>query len=141
MIKFFRHLFLDDFMLKLFSFVLAVLFWLTVSFAIQQNEPSSSPLSLSPESRLVLRLAVQPSASTVDVRKLKFVPPEVDITLQGEAHFIQELPTHDIRASVDLSNVDLTRNSTNHVQVTIPAGINYVRVVPTEVQVIVSPKN
>ncbi len=140
MMKFLRHVFFDDFMLKLFSFVLAVLFWLTVSFAIQQNEvPSSvSGLSLTSDMRMIVHLPLAPMSPS-EARKIKLVPSEVDVTVQGDARLIQNLQSRDVRAVVDLAGVD--RSSTNRVLVTIPAGLTFVRVVPAEVQVVVPPRS
>jgi YbbR domain-containing protein len=143
MMKFLRHLLFDDFLLKLFSFVLALLFWLTVSFAIQQKEgPASVPtLSLTPDVRMVFRVPVQPLLSPADARKPKFSPVEVDITLQGDAGLMQNLQTRDVRALVDLTTADALRNPSNHVQVTVPVGVTFLRVSPAEVQVNLASRN
>ncbi len=142
MIKFLRHLFFDDFMLKLLSFVLALLFWLTVSIAIRQKEDPTVPtLSLAPDARMVFRVPVQPILAPGDVRKLKFSPEEVDITIQGDGQLMRDLQTTNVRAFVDLTASDKMRNSTNHVQVTIPVGVTFLRVSPPDVQVAVLPKN
>ena len=141
MIKFLRHLCFDDFLLKLLSFVLALLFWLTVSFAIQQKEgPSVQALSLTPDVRMVFRVPVQPLLPPADTRKPKFTPSEVDITLQGDSRLMQDLPTQDVRALVDLTTTTL-RNPTNRVQVTIPMGVTFVRITPAEVQVNLPARN
>jgi len=143
MTKLLRDFFFNDFLLKLFSFVLALLFWLTVSFAIQQKEgPSVPTLSLTADVRtMVLRVPVQQMWAAASVNKLKFNPPEVDITVQGDGRLLQDLPTRDVRALVDLTNVDPARTPSNRVQVTIPAGVTYLRVSPAEVQVVAPAKN
>ena len=141
MIKFLRHLVFDDFLLKLFSFVLALLFWLTVSFAIQEREPAvASGLSLAPDVRTVFRIPVQSYTAGADNRKLRFNPPEVDVLLQGDPRLMNDMQTRDVRAFVDSSNIDVARNPTNRVQVSIPAGVTLLRITPATVQVIAQPK-
>ena len=142
MIKFLRHLVCDDFLLKLFSFVLALLFWLTVSFAIQEREvPAvSAGLSLAPDIRIVFRIPVQSYTAAADNRKVRFIPSEVDVLLQGDSRLMSDLQTRDVRAFVDISGTDIARNPTNRVQVSIPAGVTLLRITPGTVQVIAQPK-
>jgi len=142
MIKLLRHLLVDDFLLKLFSFVLALLFWFTVSFAIRQGErPAVPALSLTPDVRKDFRLAVQAFGPVPDARKLEFSPAEVIVTLQGDARLMQDLQTRDVRAMADLATADLVRNPTNRVRIAVPAGVTVFRVMPPEVQVIVAPRD
>ena len=142
MIKFLRHLVFDDFLLKLFSFVLALLFWLTVSFAIQEREVPAvaSGLSLAPDVRIVFRIPVQAYTATADNRKVRFNPLEVDVLLQGEARLMNDMQTRDVRAFVDLTGADTSRNPTNRVQVSVPPGVTLLRITPATVQVIAQPK-
>jgi len=78
MIALLRHLFLDDFWLKLFSFVLAVLTWLTVSFAIQKEVTPIPNLTLEKNGRRPFpRLPVAVLSSAADVRNFKVEPSEV----------------------------------------------------------------
>jgi hypothetical protein len=142
MIKFLRHLFLDDFLLKLFSLVLALLFWLTVSFAIQQKEgPALPALSLTPDLRIVFRLPVVVVSSAPDARKCKISPEEVDVTLQGDARLMERLQTRDIRAIVELTPGEAAHNLSKRVEVSVPAGVAFVRAVPDQVQIFPPAKN
>jgi len=142
MIKFLRHLFLDDVLLKLFSLVLALLFWLTVSFAIQQKEgPAVPALSLTPELRIVFRLPVMVVSSAPDAHKCKVSPEEIDVTLQGEARLIEKLQSKDVRAIVELNASEAAQNLSKHIEVSVPAGVAFVRAVPDEVQIIAPARN
>jgi YbbR domain-containing protein len=141
MIKFLRHLVFDDFLLKLFSFVLALLFWLTVSFAIQEREPVvTSGLSLAPDIRIVFKVPVQSYTAATENRKVRFNPPEVDVLLQGDARLVNDMQTRDVRAFVDLSGADPSRNPTNRVQVSVPPGVTLLRITPATVQAIAQPR-
>ena len=141
MIKFLRHIFIEDFLLKLFSLVLALLFWLTVSFAIHQKEASPSPaLTLNPEVHTFFNLPVVVMSSASDARNFKVSPSTVEVTVRGDAKTLANLQSKDIRAIVDLTGIEAAR-ALKRIEVSTPAGVTHVRVVPEEVQVIVPQKN
>ena len=141
MIRFLRHFIVDDFLLKLFSLVLALLFWFVVSFAIQEKEgPTVPTLSLTPEVRVIFRLPVVAMSPTADGRKFKVTPDEVDVVLQGETRLMQTLQSRDFRAMVELTGSEGAHNLSKKVVVSVPAGVTFLRATPEEVQVYIPPK-
>jgi YbbR-like protein len=142
MIEYIRNLFLRDFWLKLFSLALAVLIWLTVSFTIRKGgEPAGAAGHPATEpQRIFLGVPVQKMASAADVRSFKVSPGEVDVTVEGDTELMHDLRASDIRAYVDLTGIESARSPRQRVEVTTPAGVTYVRIVPEEVDVIVPPK-
>jgi hypothetical protein len=140
MIQFLRHLIIDDFLLKLFSLVLALLFWITVSFAIRQKEVLPiPPLASTDEVRTFVNMSLVVLSSAADVRNFKVSPNQVEVTVQGAARALQNLQSKDIRAIVDLTGFEPT-HPRKRVEVSIPAGVTFVGVRPEEVQVILPPK-
>jgi YbbR domain-containing protein len=131
MIAFLRNLLLEDIWLKLFSLALAVLIWLTVSFA-SQKETGNSP-------RIFYNLPVTVLSTAEDVRDFKVSPNGVIVTVQGDANIVQNLQSKDIRPIVDLTGVAAARDLRKRVEVAVPAGVTCMRVVPEEVQVIFPP--
>jgi YbbR domain-containing protein len=131
MIKFLRHLFLEDFLLKFFSLMLAVVVWLIVTFA-SQKEAGTTP-------RVFYNLPVTVLSSAEDVHNFKVSPNEAIITVQGDAKIVQNLQSIDIRATVDLTGVAAARDLHKRIEVSVPAGVAFIRVVPEEVQVIFPP--
>ena len=131
MIKFLRHLFLDDFLLKLFSLGLAVVVWLIVTFA-SHKEVGTTP-------RVFYGLPVTALSAAEDVRNFKVIPNQVIVTVQGDAKAVQNLQSQDIRATVDLTGVAVARDLHKRVEVSVPAGVACMRVAPEEVQVIFPP--
>ena len=132
MIIFLRNLVLEDFWLKLFSLMLAVLLWLTVTFA--------SPKDTGADQRVSSKtLPVTILASAEDVHNFRVSPGEVLVTLQGNPKTLQNLQTNDIRAFVDLTGVAAARDLRKRVEVSVPAGVTLMRVMPDEVQVIFPP--
>jgi hypothetical protein len=131
MIALLRNLVLEDIWLKLFSLALAVLIWLTVTFA-SQKEAGTTP-------RVFFNLPVKVFSSTEDVRNFKVSPNGVIVTVQGDAKTVQDLQNKDIRAMVDLTGVAVARDLHKRVEIAVPAGVTCMRVVPEEVQVIFPP--
>jgi YbbR domain-containing protein len=130
-IAFLRNLVFEDFWLKLFSLVLAVLIWLTVTFA-SQKEAAMAPHVFSD-------LPVMVVSSTEDVHGFKVSPSRVEVTVQADPYTLQNLQGKDIRATVDLSGVATARDLHKRVEVSVPAGVALIRVAPEEVQVIFPP--
>lgn len=138
MIAFIRKLFFQDFWLKLFSLTLAVLIWVAVSFAIERSGGEGSrvsTLALSLKQRTFQGLPVVLLSSAVDVHEFKVQPKTVEVTVQGDAKTLDRLQPNDIRALVDLTGIEAARDLRKRIDVSTPAGVSHVRVVPSEVQV------
>jgi YbbR domain-containing protein len=140
MIAFLRHLVVDDFLLKLFSLVLALLFWFTVSFAIQQKEVLPAPVpTATTELRTFSGLPVVIVAAAADVRNFKVSPNQIEVTVQGDARSVQSLQSKDIRAIVDLTGFE-PAHPRKSIEISTPTGVACVGVHPQEVQVIIPSK-
>ena len=132
MIKFLHHLFIDDFLLKLFSLALAIVVWLIVTFA-SQKEAGTTP-------RIFYNLPVTVLSATEDVRKVKVSPSEVIVTVQGGPKTLERLQSTDVRAVVDLTGVTPARGVRQRVEVSVPSGVTFMRVVPEEVRLSFPPE-
>jgi len=131
MITFLRKLVLENFWWKLFSLALAVLIWLTVTFA-SQKEGGAVP-------RVFSHLPVLILSSTEDVHNFKVSPAEIEVTVQGDPRTLQNLQDKDIRPMVDLTGVGIARELRQRIEVSVPAGVTPTRVAPEAVQVIFPP--
>jgi YbbR domain-containing protein len=132
MIAFLRNLLFEDFWLKLFSLALAVLIWFTVTFVSQKDVRT--------ESRVFSHIPVTVLSAAEDVRNFKVSPSEVAITVQTGVETLQNLQSKDIRAMVDLTGVAAVHELRKPVEVSVPAGVALLRVVPDHVQVILPPE-
>jgi YbbR domain-containing protein len=130
-----RKLLFEDFWLKLFSVALAVLIWLTVSFA-QSGGGRNFFANASVPEQTFENIPVLVVSEAADVRNFKVNPNEVEVTVRGEAKLLQDLQARDIRALVDLTGIESARSLRKEIQVTTPRGITLVQVVPEEVDVI-----
>ena len=135
MITMVRSLIFHDFWLKLFSLALAVLIWLTISFAIREKVSPIEPLTLSGTPITFHNLPVMVMTSASDARNFKVIPNEVEVTVQGAASTLQRLQSKDIRAIVDLSGIRAAGDLGARVEVSTPPGVTFVRVQPREVRV------
>jgi hypothetical protein len=131
MIKFLRHIFLEDFWLKLFSLALAVVVWLIVAIA-SQKEAALTP-------RVFSNLPIRVLSSAEDVRGFKLSPNKAEVTVQANATTLQNLQSKDLRVEVDLTGVPTARDLHKRVEVSVPTGVALIRVVPEEVLVIFPP--
>ena len=132
MIASLRNLVLEDIWLKLFSLALAILIWLTVTFA-SQKEAGTTP-------RVFYKLPVTVLSSAEDARNFKVSPNEVIVTVQGDANTVQNLQSKDIRVMVDLTGVAVARDLRKRIEVAVPAGVTCMSVAPEEVQIIFPPE-
>ena len=130
-----RKLFFQDFWLKLFSVALALLIWLTVSFA-QSGGGRNFFANASVPEQTFEKIPVLVVSEAADVRSFKVNPNEVEVTVRGDAKLLQDLQARDIRALVDLTGIESARSLSKAIQVTTPRGITLVQVVPEQVEVI-----
>jgi YbbR domain-containing protein len=140
MIAFLRHLFFDDFWLKLFSFVLAVLIWITVSLAIQKEVSPVAALTTPLSERTLSHLPVLVMSPAAEVRSFQVSPGEVEVTVQGDARILQKLQNKDIRVTLDLTGIEEAQRLRKRIDVATPPGVTLVSSVPEEVKVTSPPK-
>jgi YbbR domain-containing protein len=135
MIAFLRYLFLQDIWLKLFSLALAVLTWVTITFALARDQ---RPAGLGPRlyERTFEALPVMIMSAASDVRDVRVNPKQVDITVQAEARVLNQLQARDIRLLVDLTGIEAAQGLRKRIEVSTPAGVTHVRVSPNEVEVL-----
>jgi hypothetical protein len=139
MLETLREIFFRDVLLKLFSLALAILIWLTVSVAIHREAvPGGDPIHVI--ERTFSRLPVLVVSSAADVRSVHVNPSEVEITVRGDVRAINALEGKDIRVMVDLTGVESARDLFKRIEVSTPAGVTHVRVVPEGVQILMPPK-
>ncbi len=135
MIAFLRNLLLQDVWLKSFSLALAVLIWLTVSFAQSGGGRTFFANPATPE-KPYDDIPVLVMSSAADVRSFRVKPNEVRVIVRGDAKVLQDLQARDIRALVDLTGIESARNMRKQIEVTTPRGITLVQVIPDQVEVL-----
>jgi YbbR domain-containing protein len=140
MIDFLRRLVFHDFWLKLFSLALAMLIWLTVSFAIRKDVSPTGTFKLNVHQKTFSQMPVVLLSSAADLRDVRISPKEVEITVEGDSKIIEQLQAREIRAMVDLTGIEAARDLRKRIDISTPAGISPVRVIPEEVQITIPPR-
>lgn len=137
MIVFVRNLVVNDFWLKLFSLVLAVLIWLTVDFSIHKEiSPWAALIGHSTDETV---LPVHVSIPGMGARTVTVAPTDVEVTLRGDPKLLKNIGANDIQAQVNLTDVESASGLRRPVEIVLPAGIAYTQVKPAEVEISVSP--
>lgn len=132
-----RRLILHDFWLKLFSLVLAVLLWVTISFAFRKQGSPLGNLKLGFHQTTFYSIPVVILSSASDVHEFRVDPKEVDVTVQGDPAVLRALQSAEIRAIVDLTGISEASDVRKRIEVSTPAGVTHVKVTPEEVRVLV----
>ena len=141
MISFLRELFFEDFWLKLFALILAILIWLTVSLAIRKEvSPLPSTLGQNNAERVFFNLPVVVFSLAEDVHNFKVNPQEVSVTVQGDRKALETLRGQDIGVTVNLTHLEGS-HLRKRIDVSTPVGIMHVQVNPPDVEVLLPPKN
>jgi YbbR domain-containing protein len=142
MIPTLRKLVFEDFWLKLFSFALAVLIWLTVNYATKSDVSPIASLSLAPrEQRTFHNLPVLVMCPADELRVLVVSPKVVEVTVEGETGLLQKLQERDIHVVLDLTGIGSAQDLSKRVEVSTPAGVTRIRVDPEEVRILFPSKS
>ncbi len=132
-----RDLFIKDWGWKLFALILAAGIWLTVHNTV---EPKETAVSANGSPVTYGNLPVFVVASAEDVHLYRVAPNTVSVTVRGESDAIAVLQANQIRATVDLTDIQSAGDLKRQVDVSVPSGITLVSVEPDKVSVIIPPK-
>jgi YbbR domain-containing protein len=132
-----REIFIRDLGWKVFSLLLAVFIWLTVHKIIE--EPKNADASASSSPVTYGNLPVYVVATAADVHRYRVTPNTVSVTVRGAAAAIAVLQANQLRATVDLTDIEAAKDLKRQVEVSAPSGITLVHVEPQKVGVIIPP--
>lgn len=127
-----RESIVKDFGWKLLSLVLAVATWLTVKGFSSDRSTESERTFIDQPAHIV--------SGTTDTRTFRINPNVVQVTVKGRPDIIKALTARDIRAFVDVTAADLTRDFRQRVEVSTPTRITIFKIEPAEVEVVVPPR-
>ena len=135
MTTFVHNLFLKDFQLKLFSLVLAILTWIALSY-IQQDSIPAAQRGANTHQLTFYNVPVAVLSSASDVHELRVDPKAVEVTVEGSSKTLKTLKSDEIRVLVDLTGLEAGQTVRKRIEVSTPAGVTHVRVVPPDVRVV-----
>ena len=140
MIGFLRNLLFKDFWLKLFSLVLAVLIWGTVSLALHNEVSPVGQFTTRLGQHTFADLPVVILSSAADVHTFRVTPDKVEVTVQAERPILEKLHARDIRVLVDVTDIEEAHDLQMRVEVTAPPGVAVLGALPERVNITIPPK-
>jgi YbbR domain-containing protein len=126
-----------DFGWKLFSLFLALAIWLTVYKIYEEPKTASGPAVGDTVTFGNLPVLIVSTAS--DVRDFRVAPDTVAVKVSGSPEVMADLQANQIRAVVDLTDIQSARDLRRRVDISMPPGVTLVSVDPPKVGVIVPP--
>jgi hypothetical protein len=126
-----------DFGWKLFSVILAVVIWLTVHQIYE--EPKTVAASVAGDKVTYGNLPVLVVSTVENVRDFRVVPTVVSVTVSGSPEVMAVLQANQIRAVVDLTDIESGHELRRKVEVSTPPGVTLVSVEPSRVEVVIPP--
>ena len=109
--------------------------------SVLRNEVAALPSLTPAEVRTFYNLPVLIVSSAADVRRFKVAPETVAVTVQGDRKVLEALRSEDVRALVDLTGIESGTVVRKRIEVSTPAGVTHVGVMPEEVRVIFPPES
>ena len=128
-----------DFGWKLFSLFLAVAIWLTVHKIYE--EPGAASGLVIGNTVTFGNLPVLIVSTAKDVRDFRVAPVTVKVTVSGSAEDIAKLQANQVRAVVDLTDIESAQDLHRLVDVSAPPGVTLVSVDPARVMVFPPPND
>jgi YbbR domain-containing protein len=128
--------FTKDFGWKLLSLLLAI----TVYFTVKGRAPNETPGQWETKEFTKVPVRVTFSA-TAEVRDFRIEPDTVNVTIRARPEVMSGISERDIQVSVDLSTVESARGLRQRVVISLPPGVTLVRTSPSELNVVVPPRN
>lgn len=129
-----RDAILQNFWLKLFSFVLATMIWFAV-FGAQNNLRSNQPV-LGTVTQKIEHVPVTLLQAATDFRSFRLEPSHIDVTVRGPIAEVQALTARQLEVFINLTDTHDTAGVNKKILVHTPAGITVVNVSHTEARVV-----
>ncbi|HTY87625.1 MAG TPA: CdaR family protein [Candidatus Acidoferrum sp.] len=127
-----------DFGWKLVSLFLAVAIWLTVH---KIYEEPKSPAGAAAVSTVTFdHLPVLIVSTAADVHNFRVNPTTVKVTASGPAAVMARLQASELRAVVDLTDIESARDLSRLVNLSAPPRVTLISVEPSRVDVVPPPK-
>jgi len=120
---------------KISSVVLALVIWLTVHKIYEQP----GALSVGARENTYGELPVLVVSASSDVHDFHVKPATVSVTVSGPPGAMSTLQANEIRATVNLTGVNLKKDLLQKVEISTPPSVTLISVKPSKVGVIVPP--
>jgi len=133
-----RDLLVKDLPWKVFSLALALVLWLTVHRIYEEPQTPAVPLAASTVTFENLPVLIVSTAS--DVHDFRVIPGTVSVTVSGPLDIMAGLEGNQVRPMVDMTEIGDVKDLNRRVDVSTPAGVTLISVIPAKVGVILPPR-
>src|SRR6185436_17395208 len=123
----FRDIIFNNLPLKLLSFVIATLTWLTI-YGIQNDLRLSQNSASNQIEKTIPQHPITVMKSADDTRSFRVSPTQVEVTVRGRAERVQSLVPGEIEVFINLTDVYDTEGLIKAVQVFAPPGVTVMKV-------------
>lgn len=130
------HILRNNFWLKVFSVLLATIFWVEIKYGFQTEDARIQFPSLPVPNRTSLLVPVCTLSAPGEHRAFRIVPAEVSIRVKGGALDLRELSASDIRAYVDLTQLGNVAETECEVMLDAPEGLTILETTPRKVKIV-----
>ena len=127
-----RHLILNNFWLKSFSLVLALMIWLAIHYSLQTESSNMQNSVRMPDYHRWTRPIMLMTAAD-DHRAYMVEPLSVNVEVNGDSDILKKLNPNDIQVSVKL--VDPVVHGAYQVDVKLPRNVTLQKVWPSHVHI------
>lgn len=127
-----------DFGWKLFSLVIAVLFWIAIRRNIGETPSPVMPFS-TVDTVVLTNLPVYALSGNADVRNAQLAPNVVTVQLSGPAEIMAMLEANKVHVVVNLTGIDAASGLPLPVDISAPLGVMVDRIDPPKISVTFSP--
>jgi YbbR domain-containing protein len=128
-----REWLIHDFGWKIFSLLLAAAIWLTVHRVLTDLNSAVAPHGTT---TTYDNLPVQLVSTKADVHSYRLLRPAVKVTVSGTPEVMAVLQASQVHATVDLTDIETSRDLRCRVDISAPPGVTLVSVDPKEIGVI-----
>jgi YbbR domain-containing protein len=122
----------SDFHWKAFSLLMAVGIWLTVHRI--SAEPGKQGTGAADRTD-TFDISLTVTSASGSPQNVQMMPQTVDVSVSGPAEIMNDLQASQIHAYVDLSGLTSAQNLSRDVQVSLPRGVTFEDVEPSQVNV------
>jgi YbbR domain-containing protein len=128
-----RDIIRNNFWLKSFSLVLAVMIWLAVHYNIRtESTGAQNPSRLPEQDKIACQIMLKTAA--IDRQAYVVEPLSVTVKVNADSEALKKLNPNDIQVYVDLSKIENARGAFP-VEVKLPRNISLQQVYPSHVHV------
>lgn len=130
-----RDLIQHNFWLKFISIVIATIIWSVVKVDINSDLKFSQNAATIPMVKETVIIPLSVLTQPGDSRVFKFLPNQVQITIDADSALLRDLSMRDFKAYVDLTEIRRDEWTLQKVRLHVPHGVNVIKISPSTIRI------